>query len=45
MFGWVDFREDGKKKKRKIEEKMGGKSVWMRGEGGEKSGGAQSFSL
>ena len=34
------LREDGKKKEWKIGEKMGGKGVWMRGGGGEKSGGA-----
>ena len=34
-----------KKKKWKIGEKMGGKSVWIRGEGGEKSGRAQLFSF
>ena len=33
------------KKEWKIGEKMGGKGVWMRGGGGEKSGGAQPFSL
>ena len=36
MFGWVDFKEDGKEKKKwKIEEKMSGKGIWLRG-GGEK---------
>ena len=44
MFGWVDFREDGKKEW-KIGEKMSGKGVWLRGGGGEKSGGAQLFSF
>ena len=44
MFGWVDFREDGKKEW-KIGKKVGGKGVWMRGGGGEKSGRAQPFSL
>ena len=39
MFGWME------KKKWKIGEKMGGKGVWMRGGGGEKSGEAQPFSL
>ena len=34
-----------KKKEWKIGEKMGGKGVWMRGGGGEKSGGVQPFSL
>ena len=33
------------KKEWKIGEKIGGKGVWMRGGGGEKSGGAQPFSL
>ena len=33
------------KKEWKIGEKVGGKGVWMRGGGGEKSGGAQPFSL
>ena len=46
MFGWVDFKEDGKEKKKwKIEEKMSGKGIWLRGEGRKKSGGAQLFSL
>ena len=46
MFGWVDFKEDGKEKKNwKIEEKMSGKGIWLRGGGGKKSGGAQLFSL
>ena len=45
MFGWVDFKEDGNEKKKwKIEEKMSGKGIWLRG-GGKKSGGAQLFSL
>ena len=39
MFGWME------KKKWKIGEKMGGKGVWMRRGGGEKSGRAQPFSL
>ena len=38
MFGWVDFRENEKKKK-------SGKGVWLRGGGGEKSGETQLFSL
>ena len=43
---WMGGFEGGwKKKEWKIEEKMGGKGVWMRGGGGEKSGGAQPFSL
>ena len=33
------------KREWKIGEKMSGKGVWMRGGGGKKSGGAQSFSL
>ena len=45
MFGWMDFMEDEKKKKWKIEEKMSGKDVWLRGGGEEKSGGIQLFSL
>ena len=45
MFGWVDFTEDGKKEW-KIGEKIGEKGVWMRGGGGEKSGGGPAiFSL
>ena len=46
MIGWMDFMEDEKKKKKwKIEEKMSGKDVWLRGGGEEKSGGTQLFSL
>ena len=44
MFGWVDFRE-GEKKQWKIVEKMSGKGVQLRRGVGEKSGGAQLFSL
>ena len=42
MFGWVNFREEGKKKW-KIGEKMGGKGVWMRRGGGEKVVGPSHF--
>ena len=46
MFGWVDFREDGRKKKKwKVGEKISGKGVWLRKGGGEKSGGAHLFFL
>ena len=37
MFGWNDFKED-EKNKRKIGEKMGGRVFWLRGGGGEKYG-------
>ena len=47
MFGWADFMEDREKKKKKwkIGKKMSGNGVWLRGEGGEKSGEAHKFSL
>ena len=36
MFGLGDFGKDGKKFKKKIWEKMVGKSIWLEGEDGEK---------
>ena len=43
LVGWILGRM--KKKEWKIGEKISGKGVWMRGEGGEKDGGTQPFSL
>ena len=43
LVGWILGRME--KKEWKIGEKMGEKGVWMKGGGGEKSGGAQPFSL
>ena len=44
MFGWVDFKEDGKEKKKwKIEEKMSGKGIWLVGGGGRKVVGPSFF--
>ena len=45
MFGWEDFRKDGKKREWKIGEKMSGNGVWLKRGGREKSGGTQLFSL
>ena len=44
MFGWNEVREDGKKKKkRKIEEKIGEISISLEGERKEKNGGPGYF--
>ena len=47
MFGWVNLREDEKKKKRewKIGKKMSERVVWLGERGGEKNSRAWMFSL
>ena len=44
MFGWVDFRKDGKKRVKNRRENRW-KGCFDETGGGEKSGGAQPFSL